>query len=99
LLDLKGVVVTVYERRVDGPLEGAAGCGFGQSTDGVQVRAITLAEDDRGGSVVGRSVLDGVGLADLDASREIRALGNRDVGSNGSDEGGASEKALDEKHC
>jgi hypothetical protein len=26
-------------------------------------------------------------------------LGNRDVGSNGSDEGGASEKALDEKHC
>lgn len=98
MLDLEGVVVAVYERGVDRPLEGATGCGFGQSTDGVEVRTITLAEDDRGGSVVGRSVLDGVGLADLDASREVGTLGNGDLSGHSSDEGRASEKALDETH-
>lgn len=67
----------------------------GQSRNGVEVVVGALAENEGSGSVVARSVLDNVALAGLNLRRELVDLN----GEGSSDEGRASEDALDEAHC
>jgi len=94
LLDLERVVGRVADVLGDGEAEGSASGSGGQGGDGLEVLGVTLAENEGDWDIVGRRVLDRVGLAGNDAGWVVvdgEAKG-------GSDEGRGGEDGLSETH-
>lgn len=71
----------------------------GQSSDGLQVIGVTLAEEKSDGLADGRSVLNGVGLAGGDGRRGAGdAQGRGSLGDDAGSEGESANDGLEEAH-